>query len=378
MSLAYFPVNYDESRLNFLKSVNKLSGKWELTQWKVPCDSDPHLFVDSVYMPPTKDKKRLFILISGTHGLEGYAGSGIQQLFLEEYLNRVDKTETGFLVIHSLNPFGFKYHKRGTESGVNLNRNCSIHSDFFQVPNIKSIEFTNQFIPVRAVDSETSFMISQMVKRGEEVEFAGTSMDEFVKAVGLGQFHEAKGLEYGGKAVEPQIASLIDLLKKLIPQYRDVIHLDLHTGLGERARLHLLVDGQEEGLHSQLFSELFQPKHDSDIYAFTDSDAPGFYKTRGATNNLVAELIGPHQRGCALTLEFGTLGHDLKAQLESLNSWMLEHQGTWYGYANRDLEVKIKQLYLERFFPSDDLWRETILKTSREFFKRIFKRVPLF
>ncbi|MGZ3797799.1 MAG: DUF2817 domain-containing protein, partial [Pseudobdellovibrionaceae bacterium] len=116
----------------------------------------------------------------------------------------------------------------------------------------------------------------------------------------------------------------------------------------------------------------------SDIYAFTDSDAPGFYKTRGATNNLVAELIGPHQRGCALTLEFGTLGHDLKAQLESLNSWMLEHQGTWYGYANRDLEVKIKQLYLERFFPSDDLWRETILKTSREFFKRIFKRVPLF
>jgi hypothetical protein len=374
MNLKYFPENYVESCVSFLNSVRKLSGEREVYQWKVPCESDQNLFVDSVYLPPLKSKKRLFILISGTHGLEGYAGSGIQQLFMQEYLNHIDRTETGFLLIHSLNPFGFKYHRRGTENGVNLNRNCSVYPSFFQASNGKSIEFTNRFIPSQAVDSETSYMLKRMEPKGEGIEFAGVSLDEFVKVVGLGQFQDSKGLEFGGKAPEVQIGLLINLLQKLIPQYHDVIQMDLHTGLGDRGRLHLLSDGEGDGLHPELFSELLQPELDSGVYAFTDSHDPGFYKTRGATNNLVAELIGTDQRACALTLEFGTLGHDLEAQLEALNSWMLEHQGAWYGYANKDLEAKVKQRYLERFFPSDSKWKRTVLETSQEFIKRIFQR----
>ncbi|MGZ3775901.1 MAG: hypothetical protein ACXVCY_19055, partial [Pseudobdellovibrionaceae bacterium] len=71
------------------------------------------------------------------------------------------------------------------------------------------------------------------------------------------------------------------------------------------------------------------------------------------------------------------LGHDLEAQLEALNSWLLEHQGSWYGYATKDLENKIKKLYLERFFPSDAKWGLAVLSSSREFFKRVFERTGI-
>ncbi|MGZ6452256.1 MAG: M14 family metallopeptidase [Bdellovibrio sp.] len=374
MDLAYYPKNYDDSRNRFLNSIKSVTGDKQLYSCKVPCEADPNLFVDSVYLPPTKTTEKLFILISGTHGLEGYAGSGIQQLFIQEYLNKMDRSNTGILLVHSLNPFGFKYHRRGTESGVNLNRNCSVHPAFFQISNEKSIAYTSKLIPTTVVDSDTASMLQQMTEQNGAIKFADISLDEFVKVIGLGQFHSSKGLEFGGKAPEPQIAALADILKNLMPQYKDVIHLDLHTGLGERARLHLLVDGQVEGLHPDLFAELLKPTQDADVYSFTDINDPGFYKTRGATNNLIAELITSQQRACSLTLEFGTLGHDLKAQLEALNSWLLEHQGSLYGYASKDLEEKIKQMYLERFFPSDVQWKEKVLQASREFFKRVLLR----
>lgn len=374
INLTYFPQDYGQSRTSFLHEAKKHEGTQKLHQWKVPCKTDQNLFVDALYLPALKMKKRLFILISGTHGLEGYAGSGVQQLFLQEFLNKMDRSETGCLVVHSLNPYGFKYHRRGTEAGINLNRNCSVESSFFQSENKKSLELAAQFIPTQAVISETSYLLKTMKKNESAVHFDTVSMDDFVKVVGLGQFHDPKGLEYGGTAPEPQIASLIHLLKELIPQYGDIVHLDLHTGLGERGRLHLLVDGQAEALHPQLFAEILQPDLDKEVYDFTDSNEPGFYKTRGATNNLIAELVSPGQRACALTLEFGTLGHSLEAQLESLNSWMLEHQGLLYGYFNKPLEERVRGLYLERFFPADMQWRETILATSQEFFKRVLSR----
>jgi hypothetical protein len=374
INLSYFPKDYEQSRTRFLQETSQHEGKPKLHQWKVPCARDQNLFVDSAYLPALNNKKRLFILISGTHGLEGYAGSGIQQLFLQEFLNKIDRSDSGFLIIHSLNPFGFKYHRRGTEAGVNLNRNCSIEASFFQIQNRKSMEFAKQFIPTQPVASEISQLLKVMKKNGDGVLFDDVSMDEFIKVVGLGQFHDARGLEYGGAAPEPQIEALIHLLKELIPQYKDVVHLDLHTGLGERGRLHLLIDGQPEALHPDLFAEILDPGLDKEVYDFTDINDPGFYKTRGATNNLIAELITPAQRACALTLEFGTLGHSLEAQFKALNSWMLEHQGLFYGYANKELENKVRDLYLERFFPSDSKWKEAILRVSYEFFKRVFSR----
>lgn len=369
--LAYYPTGYQDSRNRFQTSCRALG---EFGSWPVPSSTDQDLFADYFYLPAAENPERLFLMISGVHGLEAYTGCGIQQLFINEFLPQFDRRKNGLLLVHSLNPFGFKHHRRSTENGINLNRNCSIHSDLYQIKNSASLEISQRFIPREPVKSLKSYMLSRMKVLGQEVFFDDLSMDEIVKHVGKGQFESRDGLEFGGHQPEPQIAALISKLKEIAPHYRDLILFDLHTGLGDRGRLHLLRGDHERGIHLELFKELLRPDNDKTIYDYTPTEVSGFYRTHGATNDLFPELATDRQRCCTLTLEFGTIGHSLEAQIDSLNRWVLEHQGSLFGYADSSLEKEIKDSYLDRFFPRQEEWRLSIMETSRAFFAAVMRR----
>jgi hypothetical protein len=181
-------------------------------------------------------------------------------------------------------------------------------------------------------------------------------------------------LEFGGFEPEPQIKALTWRLREIMSKYRDVVLLDVHTGLGDRARLHLLTGDPKACIHPELFGELFSPGADRALYDFTANDVEGFYPTYGATNDLVAELCGSNQRVCALTMEFGTLGHTMEAQLQSMNQWLLEHQGMLFGYVNPEVEAQVRATSLEKFYPSAVAWRESIIFVSRSLLGKILAR----
>jgi predicted deacylase len=69
-------------------------------------------------------QKRL-ILTTGLHGIEGYAGSGILQLFTDEFLPCIDPETTGIILIHPINLYGMKHWTRFNKNNVGLNRNFS-------------------------------------------------------------------------------------------------------------------------------------------------------------------------------------------------------------------------------------------------------------
>ena len=75
---------------------------------------------------------------SGTHGIEGYLGSAIQLRFLHElFLQQEKRLRTNnvhapptkntpvkkVLLIHAINPYGMRHHRRTNENNVDLNRN---------------------------------------------------------------------------------------------------------------------------------------------------------------------------------------------------------------------------------------------------------------
>ena len=123
-----------------------------------------------------------------------------------------------------------------------------------------------------------------------------------------------------------------------------------------------------------MFSELFKPEQDQDIYSFTPADTEGFYPVFGATNAMFAELTEDHQRTCAVTMEFGTLGHSMEQQLEGLNRSLIEHQGHHYGFASAALENEAVKLNFERSYPSDDGWKKSVLSAAEILFKRFLDR----
>jgi hypothetical protein len=370
----YFPENYNHSRQTFHDLVK---GMGESGSWQVPSRTDTDLFTDHVYLPSRKQPKRLFVVLSGIHGLEGYTGAAIQFMMLKEFLPRLDFSETGILIVHAMNPYGFKHHRRATENQVNLNRNCSVLNELYRTSNPGSLDMSQRFIPKTPVTSLESFMLSRMQRQGDQVNFDGITLDQFVKTVGQGQWESPDGLEYGGSGPEPQVKALIERLRPLFAGCRDLILFDLHTGLGERRRLHLLRGELDGCVHPTLFAELFSPAQDVSIYDYTPYDTEGFYHCFGLTNHLLPELAEPGQRCNSMTLEFGTLGHDLEAQLDALNRWLLEHQGALYGFANEQIGDRIKALYLERFLPGDPEWKANVIKTAREFFNAVFIRAGI-
>src|SRR5262249_5171906 len=77
---------------------------------------------------PAQRPQRLLVLVTGTHGIEGYTGSAVVRLLMSELLLHLDAETTGVFVVHALNPYGFAHFLRVNHNNVDLNRNCA-HSD---------------------------------------------------------------------------------------------------------------------------------------------------------------------------------------------------------------------------------------------------------
>lgn len=372
--IGFFSRHYQEARSRFLRDGEKVCGERHIEAWQVPGSRDTDLFVDSLWLPPTAEAETLFVITSGIHGAESYTGSAVQSLLLEEFVPRVDRSRTGLWVVHGMNPFGFKHHRRGTENHVNLNRNFSLSGEIFRTKNERARELNERFLERRAVGSLQSRLLDSVLRRGDDIFFEDVSLDDFVKGISLGQFESADHWEYGGTRMEPQSEAFTETLRRLAPSFHNIVGLDVHTGLGDRGRLHLLIGGESETCHADLFQKLFQTKVDQDLYEFTPPEEDGFYETLGAINSIFGECARPDQSVVSLTMEFGTLGHSLEAQVEGLNRFVLEHQGRFFGYESEELKQRIETLNLEKYYPQDDLWRGQVIGASRGLLERVFRR----
>jgi hypothetical protein len=107
----YFAANYQSARRRFL-SASEHAGA-ELEQFLNPVRG-PHgefLYTD-VALVGNPQSKRFLVLISGTHGVEGFAGSALQVGLLEEGIQNRLPPETAVLMIHAINPYGMAYLRR--------------------------------------------------------------------------------------------------------------------------------------------------------------------------------------------------------------------------------------------------------------------------
>src|SRR6516225_9551772 len=60
---------------------------------------------------------------SGTHGVEGFCGSGCQTGYLNDRLYEALSSKSAVILVHALNPFGFAWLRRVNEDNIDVNRN---------------------------------------------------------------------------------------------------------------------------------------------------------------------------------------------------------------------------------------------------------------
>jgi hypothetical protein len=222
------------------------------------------------------------------------------------------------------------------------------------------------------------------------------------RAIGQGQFRCPRGAEYGGQKREPQIEAFIQRLSKLMSDYKNIVLIDLHTGLGSRYELHLIPGDEKSGVDPELFAKLFEPKNlrhhfdtkvdteiDADVdaqvgsasnnrsnpYVWTPTSTAGFYPTQGDLNSLLPKLASTKQKVLALTFEFGTLGNSPWAKIETIHRLRLENVGFHEGYSNKKVEIEVSRLFEELFYPKEARWRKNAISRSRRLLLSMFNRL---
>jgi hypothetical protein len=221
-----FGRTYLEAREKFLGAATGL-----VTESYVNPASGPdgeQLATDVAWFGPP-DASNVLLLISGTHGVEGYCGSGAQVDWLrrEEFRNLLP--DAGALLIHAINPFGFAWTRRVNEDNVDLNRNWI---DFTAPlpPNPGYDELADDLVPTEWTE-EAQRRTADKFSDWQAARGANGASD-FQQAVTGGQYKHPLGLFFGGSGVSWSRRTQTAIFQKYLARAKRVAVIDYHTGLG--------------------------------------------------------------------------------------------------------------------------------------------------
>ena len=325
------------------------------------------LTIDYLYIPHTNNPKGLVIVTSGVHGVEGFAGSAVQRMFVKEILSKTKYPNLGILFVHGVNPYGFKKKLRVTENNIDLNRNFALDRSFFDIPN-EGYERLNDFLnPQSPVDS--GFLDRLFYYYSSAKELIKYSKKDLRQSIVQGQYKNERGIFFGGKKPEPHVDLFQRIVLNFSERFEAIFHIDLHTGFGERGKLHLFGSSKIPERAKDKLNLIFRGKK---IDWGTDKD---FYDVNGDFGQFIVKLFENKKWVLPMTFEYGTLNSQtLWGGLEVLYRVRAENQGRLYGYKNSRSEINTKNSFLEMFYPSDTEWREKILNQSREILPEVLHR----
>ena len=338
---ACFAGTYAQARAKFLAAVDRGGARLlssHTNPGKGPDGED--CITDVAWIGPT-DAHKLLILVSGTHGIEGYAGSGCHVAWLNDgWFARAQTRDTAVLLIHAINPHGFAWGRRVNEDNVDLNRNFVDHRQ--PRPANPDYEAIAQHIdPAEWAEPELTRHNAAIAR------FIGQDRhDVTCKAMHGGQYVNPKGIFYGGTDATWSNRLFCELVAKHAARASHVTIIDYHTGGGVFGFCDLFIDDDLAGAPTRnWFSAVSVISEDKAAHGKNaQSETPGnlFYS--------LPEILP----GKALTLALVELrtgetgGHDVVRA----ENWLFQH-GDPHSAQGKALRAEMR----ERFYPARAQWK---------------------
>jgi hypothetical protein len=305
-------------------------------------DKEP-LFMD-VALIGEVDAKRTLVLSSGTHGVEGFAGSGIQTGLLNEGIGSRLPKGVNLLMIHGVNPFGMAHHRRTNEDNVDLNRNFRDHDmpypdnapyeDLADVLAPRSMSFLSELI-------SWSRLLLYRITAGKAASQA---------AVSGGQYVQPDGLFYGGTFDTWSNSTLRKSMRRYLSTSARVVFIDFHTGLGD-------FGGAEVVLNSSTDS----PEYQRALGIWGSSFVRTTFTGESVAIHLDASLklaipqMLPNAEVTAVSLEFGTVASMQVFRAIRAENWLHHHGGQKHRRA-----CQLKTRLLRAFHPESEEWEASV------------------
>jgi len=366
--LKLFPETYEASRERFRSNLANIQQFWPKAELSQHCiSSDEDLTIDWIRSDALDTNQKVLIFTIGEHGVEGYVGSAMQQRFIDEYLPRLDPWTTGLLLVHVINPWGMKHHRRVNANNVDLNRTFRWDASFDPAFNP---EYDSLGSIVRLDGAIKNLWQSNLNYYFNLVwKVIQTSWPAFKQTLLLGQYRHSQSLFYGGEGYQEETQTLIDLYCQSFQSYDQVLHLDMHTGYGPRYQMSV-VNSVLETISSRKFEQRF------DYPLVVAANPEEFYAIQGDMIDYVYALWQhefPEKRLYATSFEFGTLGDKLRGKVGTPRVMALENQLYWHGAANDRQVTRIRHDFEELFNPAAEAWRKKALADADRAFKGILR-----
>ncbi len=352
--LEYFPADYFSARERFNRLTGKRGGQCTAYRIGTRGPGREALSIDSAYFGAASPQ-RLLIVTSGIHGVEGFAGSALQQHIINDLIDTPGTAALGgILLVHALNPSGFAHIRRTNENNVDLNRNAVRD---FPGPANPAYEPFDAVLNPRSPPGRRTCFTPGLLWRGLR-----TGARAARQAIAGGQYRFAQGLFYGGARTEDSISILERILQaQACDPTMQVVHIDLHTGLGKFGDCKLFVQSATGSPALQSLQEWCGDR----VIATADSARSGSYSASGLIGSLTRRVFA-NARAITATLEFGTY-----PLLRVLSVLRKENQLFHYGCADATLSEKIRADFLETFCPHDARWRLALLEHGGRVFQQI-------
>ncbi|HEY5683154.1 MAG TPA: DUF2817 domain-containing protein, partial [Sulfuricaulis sp.] len=221
-----FSTDYFDARATFRAEAVRSSARLTTHPIKGHGPKGEELFIDSARLGAARPRS-LLLLTAGVHGIEAPAGSALLQLWLTEFATNLP-SQTGVLLVHALNPWGFAHGRRTNENNVDLNRNAV--STFPGPANPDYARLNRWLNPASPADAGEAFWLGALWHSTR----LGTPV--LRQSIAAGQYDFPQGLFYGGDRQQESLEILERLLNEPdLAAVEQVLHLDMHTGLGRRS-----------------------------------------------------------------------------------------------------------------------------------------------
>jgi hypothetical protein len=220
-----FSATYAEARSRFRDAAVAAGGRLEAVSHPERGRQGEDLATDVAWIGPP-DADRVLVTISGTHGAEGFCGSGAQLDWLVRGEAARMPPGVATLMVHAINPYGFSWLRRVTHENVDLNRNwVDFDAPLPENPGYDAIAqaaIPNAWTP-EAQARSASELGAYMAAQGPAA---------FQQAISGGQYRHPGGLFYGGVAPSWSRRTQTAIFSEYLGRAGRVGIIDYHTGLG--------------------------------------------------------------------------------------------------------------------------------------------------
>lgn len=344
----YFSSDYARARERFAEAAGQAGAT--ITNYRHPGagPEGENLSTDVAWLGP-QDAERVLLTISGTHGAEGFCGSGAQVGWFESGLAGEMPEDIAYIAIHAINPHGFAWLRRVTEDNVDLNRNFVDFSA--ALPDNEAYdELAEALCPP---DWDDATIAASRVVLAAFAEAHGTNALQ--TAISGGQYNHPDGIFFGGAAATWSHRTLKQIFLRHLARVKDIAVVDYHTGLGPRGHGERICPAGPDSPGLARVRDWYGDDHTCPALGTSSaSEIQGF-------NIIGMEQAAPQAAMTAVALEYGTLPtEEVKLALRADN-WLHLH-GELDSAKGRAIKAQIR----EAFYQDADDWKTMVWERAVE------------